>query len=1049
MGAAAVCQTLLVVLVLFGAVRCEALAATVQFYSYRGEVLSGAVTACPTPNASACIGGLAALASYVRYQRVAATTEGRDLLVLAVPTVDRTSVFAQMHPDSWGVNGVAFDYLNFSSYFATTTIIDERRPGMSKLQLANSRFVVGNSYAKPSHTWNGFLYPWAMDTDRGIAATELYDELAANSDSVTNSVNAQIRNLKQRYPSLQITIVFTGAATTHDRVMLLPYIDNPPSIIMYERAATTPADFNDTFINNSWVIVFTPPTSALQLNFSTDGIRLDTTKKPLTRNIDLATVASSIIRDAQWNTDQAFFRQQALLAQANDPVLGVSSDSMPLHRVDTFRLCMGGECAAGNLFCTGLRSQLDADVCMTNSGGYRGAGWPAGNVTVSRLWTLLPFANRVCVGKVMGLTLFELLNYSVTVATFNTTLSPTGNHLMQVDGIRYAVDVNRSSSAGRLLGVQVFNRTSKEWTNLSRLAIYSFAVESFLCESFAPYAALLQRAKYPGEVKSSVTASIMQDVVSSYIRDKQMFSNVLDGRIAWINGSRVDVAGTSNATSAPWAASLLVAAVADSQGSSVEGGGASQQQRAATPALGMAWVQSQSTCDVDTYWSPPVDSCLPCPSGLVQPAKGQSSCVVPPVPPSPLGLYIGVPIGVVAGCFLLFLLIKSEISRRKNVRSVGNAPTTGSVTLVFTDIQASTRLWSAVPAAMSVALDLHHAVIRRCIASHRAYEVKTIGDSFMIACRTADQAVALAVDIQRELMRTTFPAAIQEVYDAKKRDDDDVEIDDNPERLAVPVEPYDFGYHGIRVRIGMHTGTPDVQWDEVAKGYDYYGPPVNIAARVESVTDGGQVCASEPVLAVLSNPNAYKSSLVGRVPLKGVPEPMAVYEVATGITGRVFEKPNVEENADDDAAAAGDNSLDSADHFLDAITHLEPVQKEAVDARTAISQIHLLVDFLNELFRVVKATVKDEMMDKLAQGWHIRHRPGAEPSRSYRALALKTYPAMVRRRTMASSRRTSLAGSGIVGGTGSASYHPPGRQPSPPQASLATAVKPFTPEPSD
>ena len=54
------------------------------------------------------------------------------------------------------------------------------------------------------------------------------------------------------------------------------------------------------------------------------------------------------------------------------------------------------------------------------------------------------------------------------------------------------------------------------------------------------------------------------------------------------------------------------------------------------------------------------------------------------------------------------------------------------VCVLFTDIQASTALWGAHPEAMSAALDVHHAVIRKLIKKHKCYEVKTVGDCFMV-----------------------------------------------------------------------------------------------------------------------------------------------------------------------------------------------------------------------------------------------------------------------------------------------------------------------------
>ena len=82
---------------------------------------------------------------------------------------------------------------------------------------------------------------------------------------------------------------------------------------------------------------------------------------------------------------------------------------------------------------------------------------------------------------------------------------------------------------------------------------------------------------------------------------------------------------------------------------------------------------------------------------------------------------------------------------------------------LFTDIQDSTKLWGAAPASMSVSLDKHHQVIRECIACHKGYEVKTVGDSFMIACSSSAAAVHIAADIQLRLQETPFPSAIRKV----------------------------------------------------------------------------------------------------------------------------------------------------------------------------------------------------------------------------------------------------------------------------------------------
>jgi class 3 adenylate cyclase len=192
---------------------------------------------------------------------------------------------------------------------------------------------------------------------------------------------------------------------------------------------------------------------------------------------------------------------------------------------------------------------------------------------------------------------------------------------------------------------------------------------------------------------------------------------------------------------------------------------------------------------------------------------------------------------VVLACVAIVIV---RFTAAKGARDVANAPKSGEVTIIFTDVEQSTELWSKYTTSMATALDVHHAVIREAIARHGGYEVKTVGDSFMIATKNATAALAIARDIQVELLRRPAPRCITGHYLGS-------ELEDAPEQLDEPAEGAVF--HGLRVRIGMHTGVPEVVFDEVSKGYDYYGSDVNLAARIESVASGGQILVSNSVAA--------------------------------------------------------------------------------------------------------------------------------------------------------------------------------------------------------
>ncbi|KAJ9470023.1 putative ammonium transporter 1 member 5 [Diplonema papillatum] len=157
----------------------------------------------------------------------------------------------------------------------------------------------------------------------------------------------------------------------------------------------------------------------------------------------------------------------------------------------------------------------------------------------------------------------------------------------------------------------------------------------------------------------------------------------------------------------------------------------------------------------------------------------------------------------------------------------------GSVTIVFTDIQNSTASWEACPEGMSKGLKLHNQVMRRCIAANCGYEVKTIGDAFMVAFDSIIDAVKFALDAHVDLYHAPWPKELLEVpYCAK-----DAEV----------------LWAGPRVRIGVHCGEVNVEMNNVVGRCDYFGGTVNRAARVEGACVGGAVCVTSDVLEKIAS----------------------------------------------------------------------------------------------------------------------------------------------------------------------------------------------------
>jgi YVTN family beta-propeller protein len=127
----------------------------------------------------------------------------------------------------------------------------------------------------------------------------------------------------------------------------------------------------------------------------------------------------------------------------------------------------------------------------------------------------------------------------------------------------------------------------------------------------------------------------------------------------------------------------------------------------------------------------------------------------------------------------------------------------GTVTFLFTDIEGSTRLLRALGPRYEEALAEHQNILRAAIAAHGGREVDTQGDSFFVAFRRAKDAVAAAVDAQRDLFAHSWPEG-----------------------------------GAVRVRMGLHTGEPRLG------GERYVGLGVHKAARIAAAGHGGQVLLS-------------------------------------------------------------------------------------------------------------------------------------------------------------------------------------------------------------
>jgi class 3 adenylate cyclase/transcriptional regulator with XRE-family HTH domain len=169
----------------------------------------------------------------------------------------------------------------------------------------------------------------------------------------------------------------------------------------------------------------------------------------------------------------------------------------------------------------------------------------------------------------------------------------------------------------------------------------------------------------------------------------------------------------------------------------------------------------------------------------------------------------------------------------------------GTVTLLFTDIEGSTRLLEQLgehyPDVLAECRHLLHTAFHACDGQ----EVNTQGDAFFVAFARATDAVSAVVAAQRAIVAHAWPHGVT-----------------------------------VRVRMGVHTGEPQFS----AEGY--VGLDVHHAARIMSVGHGGQVLLSQTTCELVKQnlPDGVSLRDLGEHRLKDLQRPGRVYQlIITGL----------------------------------------------------------------------------------------------------------------------------------------------------------------------
>src|SRR5579884_2074753 len=164
----------------------------------------------------------------------------------------------------------------------------------------------------------------------------------------------------------------------------------------------------------------------------------------------------------------------------------------------------------------------------------------------------------------------------------------------------------------------------------------------------------------------------------------------------------------------------------------------------------------------------------------------------------------------------------------------------GTVTLLFTDIEGSTRLLQQLGSRYAELLAQHRRLLRSAVETRGGTEIGAQGDACFAAFPRAQDAVAAAVAAQHAIGASTWP-----------------------------------GGAAVRVRMGIHTGEP------LIAEAGYVGMDVHRTARICAAAHGGQVLLSQATRELVADdpPLGVLLRDLGEHHLKDLPRPMRLWQV--------------------------------------------------------------------------------------------------------------------------------------------------------------------------
>ena len=172
----------------------------------------------------------------------------------------------------------------------------------------------------------------------------------------------------------------------------------------------------------------------------------------------------------------------------------------------------------------------------------------------------------------------------------------------------------------------------------------------------------------------------------------------------------------------------------------------------------------------------------------------------------------------------------ASVERRRPDFGAAAAPD-GAVTIAFSDMEGFSAMTERLGDRKAHAvIKTHNAIVRSALKAHGGQEVELQGDGFLLAFPAPAEALRCAADIQRACAK----------HSARR------------------------GAEPIRVRIGLHSGTP------IKEGDRFFGITVILAARIAAQASGGEILVSSDLHELVGSDGGFVFGDSREAALKGL-----------------------------------------------------------------------------------------------------------------------------------------------------------------------------------